>query len=78
VVAAHNRVLRRWLRGESGDPQQEIEQALAVVQRTFVRDAPGEPAALVVVPEGVSLRAVEAAVRRAVAGPDEPDAPIQG
>jgi AcrR family transcriptional regulator len=68
VVAAHNRVLRRWLRGESADPQQEIEQALAVVQHTFVSETAGEPVALVIVPEGASMRVIEAAVRQAVAG----------
>lgn len=66
VVAAHNRVLRRWLRDESPDPRQEIEQALAVVQQTFVRGSGDGPAALVVVPHGVSMRAVETAVRLAV------------
>jgi AcrR family transcriptional regulator len=68
VVAAHNRVLRRWLRGQCTDPQEEIEQALAVVQHTFVQEAPAEPVALVVVPEGASMRVLEAAVRQAVAG----------
>jgi AcrR family transcriptional regulator len=82
VVAAHNRILRRWLRGECTDPQQEIEQALAVVQHTFVHDARAEPVALVVVPEGASMRAIEAAVRQAVTGPAgqaparRPDGPV--
>src|SRR5579875_16848 len=31
VVAAHNHVLRRWLRGESPDPVAEIDQALGQV-----------------------------------------------
>jgi AcrR family transcriptional regulator len=66
VVAAHNRVLRRWLRGECADPHEEIEQALAVVQSTLLHEGGGGPAALVVVPEGTSLRMVEAAVRKAV------------
>jgi AcrR family transcriptional regulator len=68
VVAAHNRVLRRWLRGECTDPHEEIEQALAVVQHTFVQAAGEGPAALIVVPEGVSMRTVEAALRQAVEG----------
>jgi len=66
VVAAHNRVLRRWLRDECTDPHQEIEHALAVVQRTFVRDAPAGPVALLVIPEGTSLPLIETAVRQAV------------
>ncbi|MFT4084061.1 MAG: helix-turn-helix domain-containing protein, partial [Nocardioides sp.] len=64
VVAAHNHVLRRWLRGECPDPQREIEDALAAVHRVF--DAPGDaaagPAAVVVVPAGSPMGAVEAAV----------------
>jgi AcrR family transcriptional regulator len=70
VVAAHNRVLRRWLRGECTDPHEEIEQALAVVQRTFVQGAAAEPVALVVVPQGASMRVIEAAVRQAAASSD--------
>ncbi|GAB7008044.1 hypothetical protein JCM18899A_55260 [Nocardioides sp. AN3] len=67
VVAAHNRVLRRWLRGECADPQREVEQALAIVHRTFAeeRDA---PIGIVVVPAGVPMGAVEQAVRRSVEG----------
>lgn len=65
VVAAHNRVLRRWLRRECRDPQAEVEEALANVHRIFdVSDAGADPVALVVVPVGTSLGAVEAAVRR--------------
>jgi AcrR family transcriptional regulator len=66
VVAAHNRVLRRWLRGECADPHQEIEHALAVVQRTFVPDAAAGPVALLVIPEAASMRRIETAVRQAV------------
>jgi len=66
VVAAHNRVLRRWLRGECSDPHEEIEQALAVVQNTFVHKGGDGPAAVVVIPNGVSMRLIEAAVRQAV------------
>ncbi len=67
VVAAHNRVLRRWLRGECGDPQQEIEQALATVHRTFAdeRDA---TLGVLVVPAGTPPRALEEALRRSIEG----------
>ncbi|WGL51339.1 helix-turn-helix domain containing protein [Nocardioides sp. BP30] len=66
VVAAHNRVLRRWLRGEIEDPQREIESALAVVQRTFSpSDAAG--GAVVVVSTAAPLARIEAAVRQALA-----------
>ncbi len=35
VVAAHNHVLRRWLRGESPEPVQEVDQALSLVIGLF-------------------------------------------
>ena len=35
VVAAHNHVLRRWLRGESPDPLAEVDQALGQVIDLF-------------------------------------------
>jgi hypothetical protein len=35
VVAAHNHVLRRWLRGESPDPVAEVDQALGQVIDLF-------------------------------------------
>jgi AcrR family transcriptional regulator len=37
VVAAHNHVLRRWLRGESPDPIAEVDQALGQVIELFTR-----------------------------------------
>jgi AcrR family transcriptional regulator len=36
VVAAHNHVLRRWLRGESPDPIQELDDAMREVVSLFV------------------------------------------
>jgi hypothetical protein len=35
VVAAHNHVLRRWLRGESPDPVNEVDEALRLVISLF-------------------------------------------
>lgn len=64
VVAAHNRVLRRWLRGECADPQAEVEQALATVNRNITGG--DDPVGVLVVPAGVSMQAVEHAVRRSV------------
>ena len=75
VVAAHNRVLRRWLRGDCHDPQAEIEQALATVHLTFA--SPDQSRiGLLVVPAGVPMVAVEEAVRLSVEGmaPDPPSA----
>ena len=66
VVAAHNRVLRRWLRGEVPDPQREIERALAVVQGTFAGES-GPAGAVVVVSSSAPLARIEAAVRQALA-----------
>ncbi|MYX40645.1 TetR family transcriptional regulator, partial [Streptomyces sp. SID89] len=39
VVAAHNHVLRRWLRGESADPVTELDEAMGEVLALF--PAPG-------------------------------------
>ena len=42
LVAAHNHVLRRWLRGESPDPVREVDEALRLVTELFAEPA-GEP-----------------------------------
>jgi len=42
VVAAHNHVLRRWLRGESPDPVRELDDAMQEVIGLFAPD--GNPA----------------------------------
>jgi AcrR family transcriptional regulator len=39
VVAAHNHVLRRWLRGESADPVAELDDAMGQVSRLFAAPA---------------------------------------
>jgi AcrR family transcriptional regulator len=39
VVAAHNHVLRRWLRGESPDPLREFESAMRLVSSVFTTPA---------------------------------------
>lgn len=67
VVAAHNRVLRRWLREECVDPQAEIEQALATIRRTFAEGGETQVGVLIV-PAGVPMHAVQDAVRRSVEG----------
>jgi len=38
VVAAHNHVLRRWLRGESPDPLRELDDAMREVTSLFAQD----------------------------------------
>jgi AcrR family transcriptional regulator len=40
VVAAHNHVLRRWLRGESPDPVAEVDEAMRQVINLFTAPAP--------------------------------------
>jgi len=73
VVAAHNRVLRRWLRGQSDDPQRDVEAALLTVQRVFgyAEGNDSGPAAVVVVPANAPMRAVEEAVRKALASEEQ-------
>ncbi|MFI7008221.1 TetR/AcrR family transcriptional regulator [Streptomyces sp. NPDC050145] len=41
VVAAHNHVLRRWLRGESADPVTEMDEAMREVLALFPAPVPG-------------------------------------
>jgi AcrR family transcriptional regulator len=67
VVAAHNRTLRRWLRGECPDPQSDLEAALLSVRDVFRQDEEGGPAAVVVLAAGGAMREVEAAVRTVLA-----------
>jgi AcrR family transcriptional regulator len=63
VVAAHNRVLRQWLREECPDPQRAIEDALGAVARLF-EDTPPAEAVVVAVPAGVSSEDVRRAIAR--------------
>jgi AcrR family transcriptional regulator len=44
VVAAHNHVLRRWLRGESPDPVREVDQALNLVTALYTTPPQPPPA----------------------------------
>lgn len=67
VVAAHNHVLRRWLRGVVDDPESDLAEALGLVHRAHLATNQAGPAAVIVVPAEASMVAVEAAVRQAVA-----------
>ena len=60
VVAAHNRVLRRWLREESTDPHREIDEAMAQVNALF---APSAARAVIVVRTEQDLDAVAEQLR---------------
>lgn len=55
VVAAHNRVLRRWLRRECEDPQIEIDAALDAVRTMFDHRQDGSEPIVIVVPETISM-----------------------
>jgi AcrR family transcriptional regulator len=55
VVAAHNRVLRRWLRRECEDPQIEIDAALDAVRTMFDPRQGGSEPIVIVVPEAISM-----------------------
>lgn len=67
VVAAHNHVLRRWLRDESADPEADLNHAMALVidQAT---DAPATTA-VVVVQTSQTPEAVTERIREALADP---------
>ncbi|MEV5156444.1 helix-turn-helix domain-containing protein [Streptomyces werraensis] len=76
VVAAHNHVLRRWLRGESADPVAEVDQAMHEVLALF--SAPGSRpetgdagTTLVAFRTGQDLDALLPALRRLVEGGPE-------
>jgi AcrR family transcriptional regulator len=75
VIAAHNVVLRRWLREDSGDPRRELREVLAEVFRRW--SWPGAPAAslpagpssgsaVVVVSSDLPAEEAAAVVRRAL------------
>lgn len=62
VVAAHNRVLRRWLRGEIDDPQAAVTTALQVVAETYAGEHTPE-VVVVVAPPGVSSESIVRSVQ---------------
>ncbi|WGY01564.1 helix-turn-helix domain-containing protein [Nocardioides sp. QY071] len=69
VVAAHNRVLRRWLREECEDPHVEIDEAMAQVNALFAAPAappataPAAPGAILVVRTDQDLAALAEQLR---------------
>ncbi|MZD05488.1 TetR family transcriptional regulator [Streptomyces sp. SID5785] len=70
VVAAHNHVLRRWLRGESADPVTEMDEAMREVLALFPTPgpgaAPGTGTTVIAFRTGQDLDALLPALRRAV------------
>ncbi len=83
VVAAHNHVLRRWLRGESPDPVAEVDQALDRVGALFTADAAranGAGTTIVAFRSGQDLDALLPSLRRITegeAGGELPAAPAE-
>ena len=70
VVAAHNHVLRRWLRKDTDDPVGELDAAMSQVAALFTEGSDassGDGSIVVVVRDGRKPNQVAAAVRRALA-----------
>ena len=71
VVAAHNHVLRRWLRGETEDPIKEFDDALNQVIGLFAGPAAGPDGhgtTVVAFRTGQDIEAVLSALRRLIEG----------
>jgi AcrR family transcriptional regulator len=67
VVAAHNHVLRRWLRGESPDPSREVVEALRLVIGLFTAssgNADGRGTTIVAFRTGQDIDAMIPALQR--------------
>jgi AcrR family transcriptional regulator len=60
VVAAHNHVLRRWLRGDSVDPAGEVDDAMKHVLTLFSTSSPAKHADVVGHQEGEDFTVVVA------------------
>jgi AcrR family transcriptional regulator len=83
VVAAHNHVLRRWLRGDTDRPVEEVDAAMAHVVAMF--PPPADPAwsdgsgtTVVVFRTGRPLDEVLPSVRRAMERTDPATGPVLG
>ncbi|MGX4694543.1 TetR/AcrR family transcriptional regulator [Streptomyces sp. JNUCC 63] len=75
VVAAHNHVLRRWLRGESSDPVAEVDEAMREVLALFPAPGsapePGGGTTIAVFRTGQDIDALLPSLRRLVEGRPE-------
>ena len=69
VVAAHNHVLRRWLRSECGEPMREFDDAMHQVTVLFSA-ADGDGTTVVAFRTGQDLDALLPALRRVVESPE--------
>jgi AcrR family transcriptional regulator len=75
VVAAHNHVLRRWLRGEAADPVTEVDEAMREVLALFptpqsLRQAGDGGTTVVAFRTGQDLDSLLPSLRRLVEGDD--------
>jgi hypothetical protein len=64
VVAAHNHVLRRWLRGECQDPVTELDAAMRQVLALFTSSAPSVGTTIAVFRTDEDLDTLLPALRR--------------
>jgi AcrR family transcriptional regulator len=66
LVAAHNHVLRRWLRGESPDPVREVDEALRLVTELFAapHSEPADGTTVVAFRTGQDIDSLIPALRR--------------
>ena len=71
VVAAHNHVLRRWLRGESPDPIREFDDAMRQVATLFAAAAApgGDGTTIVAFRTGQDLDTLLPSLRRVIEAP---------
>jgi hypothetical protein len=72
VAAAHNHVLRRWLRGESPDPVREVDESLNLVIGLFAAPAGnvgGNGTTIVAFRTGQDIDALIPALQRLTAEP---------
>lgn len=66
VVTAHNHVLRRWLRGESTDPEAEFDEAMAEVLSMFTEKPAASGSTVVVLRSGLDVEALVPRLRAAL------------
>jgi hypothetical protein len=64
VVAAHNHVLRRWLRAECPDPVGEVDEAMRQVAELFAPAPDGSGTTIVAFRSGQELDALLPVIRR--------------
>ena len=72
VVAAHNHVLRRWLRGESREPLAELDAAMRQVLALFTSGAPGQGTTIAVFRTDEDFDTLLPALRRLTRDPRKP------